>query len=172
MLGIKKGGDRERAEREFDQIAESATQALEEVREITNNLRPQLLDRLGLTKAINSMLKSVEDVVEVESAIDSVDGVFSENEEICVYRIVQESLNNVLKHAHATRVSVIIERAGTLVSIRIKDNGRGFDPAAAKNGLGLVGLKERTLLLNGELKIDSAIGEGTGIDVRIPTRMD
>ncbi|MBK7708098.1 MAG: hypothetical protein IPJ30_20700 [Acidobacteria bacterium] len=172
MLGIKKGGDRERAEREFDQIAESATQALEEVREITNNLRPQLLDRLGLTKAINSMLKSVEDVVEVESAIDSVDGVFSENEEICVYRIVQESLNNVLKHAHATRVSVIIERAGTLVSIRIKDNGRGFDPAAAKNGLGLVGLKERTLLLNGELKIDSAIGEGTGIDVRIPTGMD
>ena len=58
------------------------------------------------------------------------------------------------------------------MSIRIKDNGRGFDPAAAKNGLGLVGLKERTLLLNGELKIDSAIGEGTGIDVRIPTRMD
>jgi len=170
MLGIKKGADRDRAEKEFGQIAESASQALDEVREITNNLRPQLLDRLGLTKAITAMLNNVGDVVEVESAIDSIDGIFSENEEICIYRILQESLNNVLKHSDAARVWVIIGRSEGSVSIRIRDNGSGFDPAAVKNGLGLVGLKERSQLLGGELRIDSAVGEGTEIDINLPIR--
>ncbi|MEK7723446.1 MAG: two-component regulator propeller domain-containing protein, partial [Acidobacteriota bacterium] len=124
MLGIKKGDDKERTAKEFNSISESATQALEEVREITNNLRPQLLDRLGLTKAINAMLKKVTDVIEVESEIDSIDDLFSENEEIGIYRIVQESLNNVIKHSNATWVKVNIKQTEKSVLLRIEDNGK------------------------------------------------
>lgn len=168
-LGIKKGDDKERVVRELNNISESATQALDEVREITNNLRPQLLDRLGLTKAINAMLKKVSGVIEIESDIDSIDTIFSENEEISIYRIVQESLNNVIKHSEARLVKVKIKRIENFVLIRIKDNGEGFDSANVKGGLGLVGLKERSQLLNGELIIDSKIGEGTTIEVKIQT---
>ncbi|MBX7172362.1 MAG: hypothetical protein K1X72_15455 [Pyrinomonadaceae bacterium] len=166
-LGIKKGEDKERVVKELNNISESATQALDEVREITNNLRPQLLDRLGLTKAINAMLKKLSGVIEIESEIDSIDNIFNENEEISIYRIVQESLNNVIKHADATVVSVKIKRNEDNILIRIKDNGKGFDSANIKSGLGLVGLKERSQLLNGELLIDSKIGAGTTIKVKI-----
>lgn len=167
MLGLKKGDDKERVAKELGNISESAAQALEEVREITNDLRPQLIDRLGLTKAINAMLKKVSGVIEIESEIDSIDNIFNETQEISVYRIIQESLNNVIKHAEATKVSVKIKRTESQVLILIEDNGKGFDVTNAKSGLGLIGLKERAQLLNGELRIDSRISEGTTIEVKI-----
>ncbi len=167
MLGIKKGDDKERVAKELNNISESATQALEEVREITNNLRPQLLDRLGLTKAINSMLKKVSGVIEIESEIDSIDNIFNETQEISIYRIVQESLNNIIKHSNASDAIVKIKRDESKVLITIEDNGKGFDSANIKSGLGLVGLKERAQLLSGEFVIDSKAGEGTKICVAI-----
>lgn len=167
MLGINKGDDKERVAKELNNISESATQALEEVREITNNLRPQLLDRLGLTKAINSMLKKVSDVIEIEIEIDLIDNIFNESEEISVYRIVQESVNNIIKHSNASDAIVRIKRDESKVLITIEDNGKGFDVLNVKSGLGLVGLKERAQLLNGEFVIDSKIGEGTKISFRV-----
>ncbi|MBS1811233.1 MAG: hypothetical protein JST84_23925, partial [Acidobacteria bacterium] len=166
-LGIKKGDDKERVAKEFSNISESATQALDEVREITNNLRPQLLDRLGLTKAIQAMLKKVSDVVEIESEIDSIDNIFNESEEISVYRIIQESLNNIIKHSNASNAKVKIKRTESQVLMMIEDNGKGFDTTSASSGLGLVGLKERAQLLNAQLLIDSKPGKGTAIQVAI-----
>ncbi len=170
LLGMRKGDDKERVMKEFDSISESATQAIEEVREITNNLRPQLLDRLGLTRSINAMLKKVSGVIEIESEIDSIDHIFSDVQEISVYRIVQESLNNVIKHSNASVARVVIKAAANTLLITIEDDGAGFDFEAAKSksGFGLVGLKERTQLLNGEFSIDSKIGQGTKITVKIP----
>ncbi len=168
MLGLNKGTDQERVARELGSISESASQALDEVREITNNLRPQLLDRLGLTKAIQSMLKKFAGVIEVDGQIDPIDGLFSENDEISIYRIVQESVNNIIKHANASHASVEIKRSSKDVSIIIQDNGKGFDTTnvgATRGGLGLVGLKERTQLLKGEISIESKPGEGTKIRV-------
>ncbi len=174
LLGINKGDDAERVKKELTNISESATQALEEVREITNNLRPQLLDRLGLTKAINAMLKKVSGVIEIESRIDSIDNIFDENEEISIYRIVQESLNNIIKHSNASDAIVTIKRDEDKVSILIEDNGKGFDVGGIKSdggNLGIVGLKERAQLLKGDLVIDSKIGEGTKIRVVIKGKM-
>jgi signal transduction histidine kinase/ligand-binding sensor domain-containing protein len=170
LLGMRKGDDRERVAKELDSISETATQAIEEVREITNNLRPQLLDRLGLTKAINAMLKKVSGVIEIESEIDSIDNIFSDVQEISVYRIVQESLNNVIKHSNASVARVVIKAAANTLLITVEDDGTGFDFEAAKSksGFGLVGLKERTQLLNGEFAVDSKIGQGTKIRVKIP----
>jgi signal transduction histidine kinase len=172
MLGIRKGDDRERVAKELDSISESATQAIEEVREITNNLRPQLLDRLGLTRSINAMLKKVSGVIEIESEIDSIDNLFSEAGEISIYRIVQESINNVIKHSSASEARVVIKALENTVLITIEDDGTGFDyeNAKSKSGFGLVGLKERTELLNGEFSIASKIGEGTRIKVKIPVQ--
>jgi signal transduction histidine kinase/ligand-binding sensor domain-containing protein len=171
MLGLKKGDDKERVDRELGSISESASQALEEVREITNNLRPQLLDRLGLTRAIQSMLKKVAGVVEIESEIDLIDDLFTENEEISIYRIVQESVNNIIKHSNASNASVSIKRDASSVAIKIEDNGKGFDLAntnAERRKLGLVGLNERAQLLRGEVLIESRPGAGTKIRVSIP----
>ena len=170
LLGMRKGDDRERVAKELDSISETATQAIEEVREITNNLRPQLLDRLGLTKAINAMLKKVSGVIEIESEIDSIDNIFSDVQEISVYRIVQESVNNVIKHSNASVARVVIKAAANTLLITVEDDGTGFDFEAAKSksGFGLVGLKERTQLLNGEFSVDSKIGQGTKIKVKIP----
>ncbi len=167
LLGINKGDDKERVAKELRNISDSATQALEEVREITNNLRPQLLDRLGLTKAINAMLKKVSGVIEIDSEIDSIDNIFSETQEISIYRIVQESINNIIKHSNASDAFVKIKRDETKVLITIEDNGKGFDIANIKNGLGLIGLKERSQLLNGEFVVDSKIGEGTKITLEL-----
>ena len=171
MLGLNKRDDHERVAKELGSISESASQALDEVREITNNLRPQLLDRLGLTKAIESMLKKIAGVIEVESKIDSIDGLFSEHEEISIYRIVQESLNNIIKHSNASNASVEIKRSTKDVSITIRDNGKGFDATNVdpeRRTLGLVGLKERAQLLKGEIAIDSKAGAGTTIHVTVP----
>lgn len=173
MLGIRKGDDKARVEKELGNISDSAEQALEEVREITNDLRPQLIDRLGLTKAINAMFKKVSDVIELKSEIDSIDNIFSEAEEINVYRIIQESLNNIIKHSYASDAKIKIKRSDARVSITIEDNGKGFDTAIVKpkgGGLGLVGLNERVQLLNGEISIYSKIGTGTRIEVKIPFR--
>jgi len=170
LLGLNKGDDQQRVARELGSISESASQALEEVREITNNLRPQLLDRLGLTKAIKALCKKVSGVIEIESEIDSIDNLFSEIEEISIYRIVQESLNNIIKHSNASDAIVTIKRDDRKVSITIEDNGQGFDVGNVKSsggGLGLVGLTERAQLLGGELVIETKLGEGTKIHVKV-----
>ncbi|MEQ1606561.1 MAG: two-component regulator propeller domain-containing protein [Pyrinomonadaceae bacterium] len=168
MLGISKGEDKERVAKELGSISESASQALDEVREITNNLRPQLLDRLGLTKAIAAMLKKYTGVIDIKSDIDTIDGIFAENEEISIYRIVQESMNNTIKHSNASTAKVKIKRIENRVLVEIKDNGKGFDPQSLpteKRSFGLTGLRERAQLLGGELVIDSQIGVGTKVSV-------
>ncbi len=171
MLGLNKGDDRERVAKELGSISESASQALEEVRDITNNLRPQLLDRLGLTKAIQAMLKKLAGVIDIDAKIDEIDDLFSENDEISIYRIVQESINNVIKHSNASNASVRIDRGPEVVSITIEDNGKGFDTAnvsTERRNLGLVGLRERSQLLRGEFLVESTKGEGTTIRVTLP----
>ena len=137
------------------------------------SFRPQLLDRLGLTKAVNAMLKKVAGVIEIDSRIDNIDNVFSENDEISIYRIVQESLNNVIKHSNASDAAIRIERTDKIVSIVISDNGRGFNAealSAERLGFGLTGLSERAHLLKGVLAIESRPGNGTLIKLSIPIK--
>ncbi|MCW5958548.1 MAG: hypothetical protein KIS76_00180 [Pyrinomonadaceae bacterium] len=171
MLAIGEDEDREAMEKEINTISETAANALIGIREITNNLRPQTLDRLGLTKALKSMVRKVSEVIEIESEIDSIDDLIAKDEEINIYRIVQEALNNIIKHSNAENALVEIKRQKKRISIIIKDNGKGFDTAKIKpdkGGLGLVGLRERTQLLGGEILIDSKFGKGTTIEVFIP----
>jgi len=162
------------ASQELDEIARLAGQSIEEVREISQNLRPYQLDRLGLTRALHGLVKKVSSSSELKCAADitPVDRVFSSEAETNLFRIVQEALNNVLKHSGATEARVVVERNEKQVRLLIEDNGRGFDWRAkqseAAHGMGLSGIAERVWILHGHLAIDSAPGQGTRLKIEVP----
>jgi signal transduction histidine kinase len=157
---------------QFEWIVSSATQSIEEVREIAQNLRPYHLDRLGLTKALEVMLEKVAATTRIRfvSELVPLDDLFSKEDAITLYRVVQESLNNVIKHAEASEVHVSVERLTDSVTLTVRDNGRGFalaDAAARPSGFGLAGMVERVRMLGGEWRIDSQEEQGTTVTIRL-----
>ena len=159
------------------EINDEASSAIAETREISYNLRPFQLDRLGLTKAIEAMIRTtgIASGIRFTSELDNIDDIFPEDLRINFYRIVQESLGNIMKHAQATEVSVRVKRRVENVSLTIEDNGRGFtpderSPAPSRSGFGLTGMGERASLLGGELKVRSIPGKGTTVLFEIPLK--
>lgn len=159
----------------LEEISDEATAAINETREISYNLRPFQLDRLGLTKAIQALVRTVSAASEIRFAaeVDDIDDLFPEELRINFYRIVQEALSNVMKHSEATEVAVRVKRSSHVVTLAIEDNGRGFTPAVrvsptTRNGFGLTGMAERARLLGGEFKVRSTPGRGTIMTVDIP----
>lgn len=170
-MGKNKRAEPEIVLREFDEISKNALEALDEVQEITAKLHPRYLERLGLTKALKTMFVKVSDVLEFNHEIDAIDNLFPKDAEINVYRIVQESVNNIIKHSDAAEAEVKIKKFADKIVIMIKDDGRGFDTNNVKpsgSGLGLVGLKERTAIIGGTISIISSVGNGTEIRVNLP----
>jgi signal transduction histidine kinase/ligand-binding sensor domain-containing protein len=163
---------------ELDEIVRLTQQSIEEVREISQNLRPYQLDRLGLTRALHSLVKKVSASCQVKCAADitPVDRVFSSEAETNLFRIVQEALNNVLKHSGATEARVVVERNDARVRLLIEDNGRGFDwpgkQGDGAHGMGLSGIAERVRILHGRLEIHSAPGHGTRLKIEAPIPAD
>ena len=162
----------------IDEISNTTSQAIEEIRRITHGLRPYQLDRLGLTQAIRTSVNQAAENGSISFAtrVEDIDGVFDKDTEIHVYRIVQEAVTNVVKHAVATETAVVIKRRSNVVSLSIRDNGKGFDPATPSSrphdlGLGLTGIGERVRILGGTLAIESKPGEGTILTVDIPIKI-
>jgi len=159
----------------LDEISGATSQAIEEVRRITHGLRPYQLDRLGLTQAIRASVNAASENSQIQfaSRVEDIDGLFEKDAEIHVYRIVQEAVTNVVKHSAATEATVVIKKRDGSVSISIRDNGRGFDPAKTSSpgndlGYGLTGITERVRILKGTLVIDSQPGSGTNLTVEAP----
>jgi signal transduction histidine kinase len=159
----------------LEEISGVTTLAIEEVRRITHDLRPYQLDRLGLTQAIKTSVNPAPDnkAIQFASRIDDIDGLFDKDAEIHVYRIVQETVTNVVKHSAATEATVVIKRRAASISISVRDNGKGFDLAklsaqSHQVGFGLTGIGERVRILNGTLTVDSKPGGGTSLTVEIP----
>ena len=173
LLALGSPDDHERVNDQVQEISDATSQAIAEMREMAYDLRPFQLDRLGLTRAIESMIKKVSGSSEIKfsSEIDRLDKLFSKESEINLYRIVQESINNIVRHSGATEARIVIKRDGQAVQIQIEDNGRGFTlnsdqlPARQKQGLGLTGMSERARMLGGELNVRAAPGQGTMISV-------
>jgi PAS domain S-box-containing protein len=141
-------------------------------RRIAADLRPLMLDDLGLVPAVEWLVQNFIERTGVacELAIDSENFDLDEPYASAVFRIVQESLTNIARHARATQVEVAFERAGRRIGIRVRDNGRGFlagDRRKPKT-FGLMGLRERASLLGGEARIESEPGRGTAVEVTIP----
>jgi len=161
----------------LDQIQSIAAKAVKDVRAITGDLRPPELDRLGLAAALEAMAAQVSETtrLEIDCGLDNVDHQVAKEDEINVYRIVQECLTNALKHSGANRVQIVAHRVNGALKVRVEDDGRGFEPAECfeptdGTGMGLVGLAERTRSLGGQLHINSAPGEGARITLTIPVQ--
>ncbi|MEO6590063.1 MAG: two-component regulator propeller domain-containing protein, partial [Pyrinomonadaceae bacterium] len=174
VFGSQTAADLPAAKEQLAEIQEQSAHAIAEVREIAYNLRPYLLDRLGLTKAIRSLLNKTAEAypIKIVSEIDEVDELFPNETELSIYRIVQESLNNVIKHAHASEVKVLIEKNERSIFISIEDDGKGFDANAESNGdnrggFGLFGMAERVRMLGGTIAIESERGKGTKILIKV-----
>ena len=159
----------------MEEISTEALLAIQETREISYNLRPFQLDRLGLTKAIEIVARTVSSAsgIPVQCELDNIDDALPENLRINFYRIVQESLNNVMKHSQAAEVKIHVTRDDTRVVLTVRDNGIGFIPSnrpskGGKSGFGLTGMKERADSLGGTLRFRSFPAQGTTMVVEIP----
>ena len=171
LLGERATSDHAPAREQFDEITASATQAISEVRAISHNLRPINLERLGLTAVIEEMVERVAQASDLQFSADlePLDGLLSKEAEINLFRILQESVNNILKHAQATKAYLEIWRAGELLRVTMRDNGRGYDAAnMSRRGLGLTSISERIRMLGGTRTVTTAPGAGTMIELSIP----
>jgi two-component system, NarL family, sensor histidine kinase UhpB len=145
-------------------------QAMEELLSLARQLRPAALDDHGLVPAIEAQLSHFAERTGTEVRLEAqgeVEGL-NEDEQTAIYRIVQEALTNIGRHAEASLVEVELARGGYGTLLRIRDDGKGFDPGSSKNGgLGLEGMAERARVVGGELDLRSAPGAGTSLTVRL-----
>ena len=141
-----------------------------EVRELSYQMMPVTLREMGLISAIEELLhRSLsKNGIAFELEHFNYQKRLSDKIEVSVYRICQELLNNVLKHAGASRVSVMIRKSETQLTFIFEDNGKGFDTETSKKGIGLESLNSRIAFLNGNLEIDSSEQKGTTAFIRIP----
>ena len=147
--------------------------ALNTVRDLTHLLHPALLDDLGLPAAVDWYLTGFgkRHGIAVELLQEGMDARLVPEIEAAAYRIIQEALTNVAKHAHASLAFVYLRRVEDMLQIAIEDNGLGFDPATARRGLGLIGIRERVAHLRGAVRVDSAAGNGTRLRIELPARI-
>jgi signal transduction histidine kinase len=148
---------------------------MEGVYALIHELRPPALDDLGLRAALEVLVDraTAASGLELESSFDlpsgeSDAGRLPEEIETAVYRLVQEAVNNAIKHADPDRVTVAVEQRGGILHARVSDDGVGFDPERDQRGFGLAGMRERAALLGGRVSVDSAIGRGTVVGVELP----
>ncbi|MFS8631472.1 MAG: sensor histidine kinase, partial [Bacillales bacterium] len=168
-------GDTEQALTEMKSIRESIRQALREVRRIIYDLRPMALDDLGLFPTIKKHISSISEYnnIDIDLALHGDERRLDPHYEVAVFRIIQEGLQNAIKHAKASRIIVRLEIRDNLIALNIEDDGIGFDPENInkKDLYGLIGMKERVDLLDGELTIKSEPNRGTKIVVKLPYKI-
>jgi PAS domain S-box-containing protein len=159
----------------LDHSLDFVNQIIDQVRRLSQNLRPSILEEIGLTAAIRHLFNEfTQQDIQVRLDLDDIQGVFAEEAQLNIYRIFQESFSNIAKHARANRVSVSIKRHDNRVAFQVEDNGTGFDHQKAANGnatercLGLSAMAERARMLGGSLDIHSQEGQGTKITLAVP----
>ncbi|WP_456273223.1 sensor histidine kinase [Bacillus sp. AK031] len=157
---------------EIKSLKEMVRSALYEVRRIIYDLRPMALDDLGLVPTLTKYLSTIEDYhknTKISFINIGQEKRLPSKYEVALFRLIQESIQNALKHADAKEIQVKLEITKDRITVIIKDDGTGFDIKEKKNGsFGIMGMKERVELLEGELSIDSKVGTGTVILVQVP----
>lgn len=146
---------------------------LSTIRNMCLLLRPSMLDDLGLIPALHWQARetSRRSRVRVTVSADDVDMDLLDSHRTTVYRVVQEALQNVVRHAEATEAQIVLRRESNRLVVAIQDDGKGFDPATTR-GLGLLGMQERVAHLNGALHIESAPGKGTVLQIVLPLQAE
>jgi signal transduction histidine kinase len=159
---------------DFQDVLRMADRIEGEMRTIAYGLRPYHLDKVGLTRSIQGLILEMADAsgLELRGDVAPIDDLFAPDAEIHIYRIIQESLTNVVKHSGARSAKVVVARDARDVEIRIEDDGEGLpdrrDDRADREGMGLIGIRERAQVIGGDVRIDSRRRRGTSIVVTLP----
>jgi signal transduction histidine kinase len=144
----------------------------EDVHALSRQIHPSILDDLGLVEALRSECASFSrrEGIAVDYRPEKVPATLPKDIALCVYRVAQEALRNVAKHAGVNEVSVALVAAGPELLLRIQDKGAGFDPESGRSqpGLGLASMTERVRLIQGKLSITSAPARGTTVELSVP----
>jgi two-component system sensor histidine kinase UhpB len=168
---LSKADERTRRD-EIEETKHSVRQALEEVRRIARELRPEMLEHLGLVSALTELSRKFADQTGVRVRRQFADDLppLSEEAEIAVYRVAQESLTNVARHAEASSVEIALQPGVDSVVLRVVDNGRGLPqtPGTLNGHAGLRGMRERALLVGGALAVKSSSVGGVEVRLEVP----
>ena len=172
LLGLKAVEDAKTEQERAAAVAAVRAQVVEtlhDVRRLAVELRPKALDDFGLVAALERLRDTFSEQTGMRVDLESqLDGRLPSDVETALYRIVQEALTNVVKHAQAGSISIVLTGSSRAVAAVIEDDGRGFTPGGTVEGLGLLGMGERLALLGGKLKIESNPGAGTTIVAEVP----
>lgn len=156
---------------EVDTLAHLVTAGIQAMRRTVAELRPSLLDEVGLTFAIERYVQEFEKNtgIECDLRLPEEELTLDGNQSTAIFRIIQESLTNVAKHAKASRVSIVLSEWDTSLVLTVRDNGKGFDLNAQQaKSFGLLGIRERAAMVGGKAQITSAAGKGTTVRVSLP----
>ena len=166
----RRGAADDRLATTVDEAIGRLSQSIEGLRGLIADLRPAALDQLGVAAALDGLAERTRSTagLDVRLAVDLDEDRLDDDVASTVYRLVQESLTNVAKHADATTVDVSVTTAADAVAVEVRDDGAGFDTGAAGGGFGLVGMRERVELASGSLRVVSAPGHGTVVRAHIP----
>ena len=174
LLGLKpleQMVDSAEAQEALASVRELVISTLQDVRRLAVELRPSALDDFGLVPAVERLTETFREQtglrVDLESQLG--EGRLATEAETTLYRVIQEALTNVIKHAGAERVSILLQRKNSAVVAVVEDDGSGFDPASTRaDALGLAGMRERVSLAGGRLQVESTPGSGTTVVAEVP----
>jgi signal transduction histidine kinase len=167
LLGREEADEHLRGE--LQAMLQSSRSTLAELRRIITDLRPSSVEVLGLPRALATLLDRTAATYGLKMQRDIEEGLCLDSLlENSLYRLAQEALNNVCRHAAASRVEVSLRRRRGSLLLRVNDDGRGFDPAASPGGMGLIFMRERAELLGGSFRLESAPGQGTTLTLEVP----
>jgi signal transduction histidine kinase len=175
LLGLKSLEDAKSDEdlaESTSRVRELVVATLQDVRRLAVELRPSALDDFGLVPALERLVETFREQTGIDVDLEQQLGEerLSSDVETTLYRITQEALTNVVKHADAKHVSIVLTRRNGSVSAVIEDDGRGFSEGqGSDNGLGLIGMRERVALVDGRLTVESSPGSGTTLSIEVPS---
>jgi two-component system NarL family sensor kinase len=155
----------------FEKVINLVDYGFKEVRTISHNMMPWALHKTGLAQVVKQFIENIEnEAIAINFFSRGFDAPFDDTTEIILYRVLQESVNNVMKHANASRLDISLIRDKDNISLTIEDNGKGFDASnpGINKGMGLSNLRSRINFLNGKVELDSQVGKGTLVSVYIP----
>jgi len=157
-------------------LRSQAVEALEQLRRCARDLRPRILDDLGLAAALEWMAEDMEENYGIKAYVEVIsnEGALPAEVQLLLFRIAQEALSNIRRHAEASTAIVKLEFGGDTISLTVSDNGKGFElpqrieDLASVGKLGIMGMSERARLLSGTLEIKSELGKGTQVVAKLP----
>jgi signal transduction histidine kinase len=179
LRGVQTSVDDPKLHQQLSLLEEMGTQALSDMRHLVNELRPALLDDMGLPAALRHYVDNFIALTDIETSLTLCKTCDELHDSIktTLFRVLQESLTNIARHAQATQVQIDMSCDERQVTLQIKDNGVGFDPVEILDGethtaWGLMGIQERVKLVSGEVEIQSEVGKGATVVITVPKNQE